>query len=473
MNCYRCGSKLGSGRTCLRCGADVSVYRRIVHISNNYYNAGLEKARLRDLSGAVESLGKSLQFDKKNIDARNLLGLVYFEMGEVVEALSQWVISKNYQPTDNLADEYLNELEKDRNQLESMNQAIKKFNQALYNAKHDGVDLAIIQLRRVIRQHPHMIKAYQLLALIYINDGDYSHASRLLRRALKIDQGNTLCLKYSRQIRGKMNRNRSDRTKEREENTVREAAVQDSDPDEEPPEPDVIVPTYRERSGGLRTVLAVLAGVVIAACMYQFVIARTITRNNNLEDNQTISAYITKLSDKELEIEALNTQVADLETEREALTETLDTYTDSSEGVLAQYDALLDVVQMVMENDSDQKEVAASFSKIDSGLIDSDAFSSVYGTMEEYVTVDILGDLFDQGMEKYNTSYYKDAIAAFEECLDLDPDYDPAIYYLGLSYEKRKDSEKALEYYQQIVEEYPESEYYEDANKKVEQSQTE
>ena len=29
-----------------------------------------------------------------NIDARNLLGLVYFETGEVVEALTEWVISK-------------------------------------------------------------------------------------------------------------------------------------------------------------------------------------------------------------------------------------------------------------------------------------------------------------------------------------------------------------------------------------------
>ena len=33
-------------------------------IANSFYNLGLEKANIRDLSGAVESLKKSLHFDK-------------------------------------------------------------------------------------------------------------------------------------------------------------------------------------------------------------------------------------------------------------------------------------------------------------------------------------------------------------------------------------------------------------------------
>ena len=58
----------------------------------------MEKAGVRDLSGAIESLKISLRFNKLNIDARNLLGLIYYEMGEVVTALTEWVISKNLQP---------------------------------------------------------------------------------------------------------------------------------------------------------------------------------------------------------------------------------------------------------------------------------------------------------------------------------------------------------------------------------------
>ena len=51
--------------------------RRCQMIANGYYNQWLEKARIRDLSGAAECLKKSLHFNKYQTDARNLLGLIY------------------------------------------------------------------------------------------------------------------------------------------------------------------------------------------------------------------------------------------------------------------------------------------------------------------------------------------------------------------------------------------------------------
>ena len=81
--------------------------RKNQQIANSFYNLGLEKARIRDLSGAAQCLKKSLHFNKYQTDARNLLGLIYYENGEVADALVQWVISLNLQPEDNLADHYL------------------------------------------------------------------------------------------------------------------------------------------------------------------------------------------------------------------------------------------------------------------------------------------------------------------------------------------------------------------------------
>ena len=85
MKCFNCGAVLKTTDYCSHCGADVKLYRRMLQLSNAYYNEGLAKAKVRDLTGAVMSLRQSLKFNKKNTDARNLLGLVYFEMGEVVD----------------------------------------------------------------------------------------------------------------------------------------------------------------------------------------------------------------------------------------------------------------------------------------------------------------------------------------------------------------------------------------------------
>ena len=85
MRCYKCGSVLSANDICPKCQTDVSIYKKTAMVSDIYYNKGLEKARVRDLSGAIETLKVSLMINKYNINARNLLGLIYCEMGEVLK----------------------------------------------------------------------------------------------------------------------------------------------------------------------------------------------------------------------------------------------------------------------------------------------------------------------------------------------------------------------------------------------------
>lgn len=125
MICYNCGCRLTEHDFCTGCGVDVSGYKKIMYMSNRLYNDGLEKAAVRDLSGAIVSLKQSLKFNKNNIDARNLLGLVYFETGEAISALGQWVISKNLRPNKNIADDYIDMLQSNQTRLDSLNQTIK------------------------------------------------------------------------------------------------------------------------------------------------------------------------------------------------------------------------------------------------------------------------------------------------------------------------------------------------------------
>lgn len=58
---------------------------KLAYQSNYWYNDGLAKAQVRDMSGAITSLKKSLQYNRANLAARNLLGLVYYGRGDVIE----------------------------------------------------------------------------------------------------------------------------------------------------------------------------------------------------------------------------------------------------------------------------------------------------------------------------------------------------------------------------------------------------
>ena len=84
---------------------------KLAYQSNYWYNDGLAKAQVRDMSGAITSLKKSLQYNRANLAARNLLGLVYYGRGDVIEALVEWILSKNFQPKDNIASYFISKVQ--------------------------------------------------------------------------------------------------------------------------------------------------------------------------------------------------------------------------------------------------------------------------------------------------------------------------------------------------------------------------
>lgn len=55
MECYRCGTVVDGEDFCPKLRRRPWVYRRILAAADACYNDGLEKAQVRDLSGAVES----------------------------------------------------------------------------------------------------------------------------------------------------------------------------------------------------------------------------------------------------------------------------------------------------------------------------------------------------------------------------------------------------------------------------------
>lgn len=198
--CPHCGAQVRKNGYCSECYLPLSMLKKAQNTSNYYYNIGYDRASARDLSGAIESLLQALRYNKRNVPARNLLGLIYYEMGEAVQAMSEWVMSINYQQENNLATKYLKELKKDPARLESVDQLARKFNMAIQYAHSEDYDLSILQLKSALSDNPHFVKGYLLLALLYIGTDNYEKARVTLRRVLRIDKANSLAVHYLREM---------------------------------------------------------------------------------------------------------------------------------------------------------------------------------------------------------------------------------------------------------------------------------
>ena len=260
--------------------------KKIVYQSNYWYNDGLRKAQIRDMSGAAKSLRISLQFNRENIAARNLLGLVYYGTGEVAEALVEWIISKNLRPRDNIANYFIKEVQASANELETINQAVKKYNQCIGYCRQNGEDLAIIQLKQVITSHPSFLKAHQLLALLYLRTEQYSRARQVLRAARRIDTANETTLRYMHEMTARRGRGR------RIEKKKKDDAVEYSLGNET-----IIQPkhsTVKSMASHL-AVANIFIGAAIGAAIIWFLVAPAVNQSRSERLNNQIGNTVSRL----------------------------------------------------------------------------------------------------------------------------------------------------------------------------------
>jgi len=185
-----------SGNVCPECGVDILIFEKTLKISDVLYNKGLDLARIRDLSGSVDSLTKSIQFNKNNYYARNLLGLVYFEVGKIADALKQWVMSASLLKEGNPAVRYIEIVQMTPGLLDDGNDAVSMYNSALFHIQQKSDDLAVIQLKKALELCPSFIDAMNLLTFCYLIKGEKQMASVLVEKVLELDINNPITLNY-------------------------------------------------------------------------------------------------------------------------------------------------------------------------------------------------------------------------------------------------------------------------------------
>ena len=444
MNCVVCQTVLTASDYCPKCGCNVKALKKIDALSNFYYNQGLEKAQIRDLSGAITCLKRSLKMNKMNIQARNLLGLVYFETGEVVAALSEWVISKNMMPEGNLASAYIDKLQKNTNRLDMINTSIKKYNQCLEYCRNGNLDMAKMQLKKVLTNNPKLIKGYHLLALIYIHEGEYEKARKQLKAAAKIDKTNTTTLRFLREIEEQTGRatNLDSRFKMREKEDEKQngSIVYKSGNDTiiQPPE-------YKEKSI-TNTLVNLLLGLLVGAAALWFLIVPAKTQKINQEANKKVVEYSGKMA-------TISAELARMQEEMEASTESVNTAQIQEAGEkAAAYENLIKAWQAHQEGNSDT--AANAIEGVNAELLSVEA-KSMYDSIMKSVGSTVRKKYVNEASAALESGDYDTAIAGLEKALNIGKQDKNTMFQLAQAYDKKGDKENANQWYQKIIDEFP------------------
>lgn len=418
--------------------------KKIISYSNYWYNDGLKKAQIRDLSGAIVSLRKSLQFNKENIDARNLLGLVYYGRGEVSEALVEWILSKNLKPNDNPANRFLLKIQNSPKALESKNHAIRKYNQALMYCEQNGEDLAVIQLKRAIAEYPELLKAHQLLALIYLHTGQYAKARQVLKEAKKLDITNEITLHYIQIVN--LGRGKKEKKKEKPERK-KVSAVEYNLGNET-----IIQPVHSAvKALTTKTVVAYLVtGILLGAALVWFLISPAHRASQAEKHNQEILEYSQRINTMDAQISAL--------------TRTLDQYrgadTSSGEqtaaGTAESYEYLMTASDQLSSNEYTYDLIADTLYNVNRSVLGTGG-QELYDSIVLTISEAACETKYQAGVAAIESGEYASAIDHLSKVVWMNEAYGDggALLNLGFACKVEGDLNTATAYLSRIKELYP------------------
>ena len=402
-----------------------------------YYNQGLEQAAARDLSGATIKLRQSLQLNKRNTQARNLLGLIYYETGEVIAALQEWLTSQHYQAKDNIAAEYISAVQKDQGRLRSMTEAAGVYNKALQNCREGNDDIAAIQLRRIVTRNPHYVRAAQLLALIDIKEGKLGQAQRILRRINRIDRANPDTLRYLHEIEEQAKvtgRSRKELESEEEDAVVHEAAP---------------AKASRFRNTAMfATLFNLLLGLALGVLAVSFLVVPAIRRNVTQTTNTRIVDYTTTIAEQKDRIGNLETQIE----ESNAVVKQAREQVESSQTEVDSYDGLLKAYNYMQAEE--YIRAADEIEKVDATKL-SDHAIEIYNAINNTIITSAYDEIAYAANEAHYEERWGDAIRYYEKALAIDDSDSDLWAFLANSYKQSGETQKAIDTYQQIIDRFP------------------
>ena len=412
--------------------------QKIQYAANSFYNRGLELARERDLSGAAECLKRALQLNKYHTDARNLLGLIFYEMGETSDALVQWVISVHLQPDDNRADRYLDNVQRKPGQLEHAGSLIRKYNQALIHAQNGSDDLAVLQLKRIVEEKPNYVKAHLLLALLYIGHEDYTKAGRSLYKVLQIDKNNRRAERYMEYVKSKTGK--AEVEKRKLKNAFNHREMEDNDV--------ILPPTYKENTGW-QSIITIGIGLALGVIVVLFMILPARDRSLNYRHNQEMLIYADKLNLANQEADKLRKEAEKLTAEREKAESDLENLLGDSDSTLVQYQTLVEILQAYRSEDFDT--AVKRYIELDKTKIIHETMRNILTEIENDMIANAPAVLEKLAIQSTEAGDYDQALRYYEEYMKFDDRNPQIIFNMAMIYKNKGEEETSDQLFGQVI----------------------
>lgn len=416
--------------------------KKVKRLSIKYYNKGLELARDGKITYAIERLRKSVEYNKKNIDAQNLLGLLYYRLGRVTNAYIHWGISVNINSSDqNRAVDYVDDILNSVD-FDSKCKAISIYNEALKLVKKENYDTAIMRLKRGLELNPESVDILNLLSYSYIVQGDEHDAFKYVEKVLKIDHSNPIAKGYKNMI------------KPEKLSLFAKARENDSESDDSVYSNYINYNVVPKKSHIKQYVFLFAAGLITASLVFGALIIPSVFKHYEREIGSYETDYAVLKNQTNEELEKKNDSIATLTQENESLKSKLD-----NAGTTSLQERVRTLADVESAYEAGNVEVAADrLVALNTTGFDNAAIET-YRRLCKTVLVDAAEQYYNKGQEYQDSGEYDKAKEYYNKCLSCSQDGNEiglnASFQLGKIAQAQGDNASAAQYFAAVAKSHP------------------
>ncbi len=293
-----------------------------------------------------------------------------------------------------------------------------------------------------------LVQARQLLALLYINNKEWEKARKEIEKILKIDTNNTTALRYLKEV--EENTPKDDDKKKKK----KEAVVYKSGNDT------VIQPVAKKDNSFWHVILNVVIGVAIGVAIAWYLVVPAGVNIAQSDSNAQIKAISEQLDAKTVAVDELTQQLESLTAENDTLTTSLSS-ADSKEVAISAYTDLIEATLMYVNKTGGSTDIAETLKLISEDYLEnyaSESFRNLYNQIYDSVSGSVATDYYNAGYEAYKSEDYTTAIENFEKAFEYDSTNGEALYFLANSYYRSGNTSMAVETYQMVIDNFPDTE---------------
>ena len=431
-----------------------SVYERdFRQISNRFYNIALDRAKSRDLYGATVLLKKALIFNSKNINARNLLGLIFYEEGAITEAIVQWLIRRDlFKNEVNPANEYLVRVQNDRD-TERFFKSVRIYNSAIddINPKDKYLEIerndnAMIKLYKAVECNDHNVKAMMLLSLLLLKIGDHIKAGAYLLKCQKIDNGNTFINEHMDYV-----------LKNTKKSEVKEKRIQNVYSIKRLENDDAILPRKYIKLSENQKIIFVLIGIIIGALSYSLIVSPSVHSSSGIANQNEVVRYAEMVNDQNKIIRDITIENKELKANYEDASVKLKAYEEQNKMFTSQYETLN---KIIADFDGGYiSRAAKSYVELDKDAVTDESLVVLLNQARSRIEGMGAKRLTELGTESWNGGNKNAAESYYKLSLSINPDDPETMFLLARLFQNLERNKDANELFDKIIAQHPDSNY--------------